>query len=243
MKSEEFDWKKVRVAMFDMDGVLFDSMPNHARSWHETLKHFGLTMEEAEAYLHEGRTGASTINIVCKRERGREATEEEIREIYAYKTRMFSRLPEAQAMPYALEVLQCLKDRGILTMVVTGSGQRTLLDKLQRSFPGIFKPEWMVTAFDVERGKPDPEPYLMGLQKASDCLGRTVRAEEAVVVENAPLGIRAGVAAGVFTIALNTGPLPDRVLLDAGAGLLLPSMKVLFEKTSPNPSKGGEFQC
>ena len=79
----------------------------------------------------------------------------------------------------------------------------------------------MVTAFDVKYGKPHPEPYLMGLQKAG------VHANEAFVVENAPMGVEAGVAAGIFTIAVNTGPLPDKVLLDAGADLLYPDMASL----------------
>lgn len=47
---------------------------------------------------------------------------------------------------------------------------------------------------------------------------------ETIVVENAPLGVRAGVAAGAFTIAVNTGPLPDEMLLDEGADLLFHSM-------------------
>ena len=47
------------------------------------------------------------------------------------------------------------------------------------------------------------------------------------MVENAPLGVQAGVAANVYTIAVNTGPLPDSVLLDAGANLLLPDMASL----------------
>ena len=76
----------------------------------------------------------------------------------------------------------------------------------------------MVTAFDVKYGKPNPEPYLMGLQKAG------VKPNEAIVVENAPLGVRAGVAAGIFTVALNTGPLPDEALTSEGANLLFPSM-------------------
>ena len=63
----------------------------------------------------------------------------------------------------------------------------------------------------------------MGLQKAG------VAANEAIVVENAPLGVEAGVAAGIFTIAVNTGPLPDQVLLDKGANLLFPSMEALSE--------------
>ena len=78
-------------------------------------------------------------------------------------------------------------------------------------------------AFDVRYGKPHPEPYLMGLKKAG------VEAHEAFVVENAPMGVEAGVAAGIFTIAVNTGPLDDQVLLDAGADLLYPNMTALAE--------------
>ena len=79
----------------------------------------------------------------------------------------------------------------------------------------------MVTAYDVKYGKPHPEPYLMGLQKAG------VAANEAIVIENAPMGVEAGVAAGIFTIAVNTGPLPDQVLVDRGANLLFPNMETL----------------
>ena len=79
----------------------------------------------------------------------------------------------------------------------------------------------MVTAYDVKYGKPHPEPYLMGLQKAG------VATNEAIVIENAPMGVEAGVAAGIFTIAVNTGPLPDQVLLDRGANLLFPDMATL----------------
>lgn len=50
-----------------------------------------------------------------------------------------------------------------------------------------------------------------------------------MVVENAPLGVEAGHKAGIFTIAVNTGPLDGQVLLDSGADLLLPSMQALCE--------------
>ena len=83
----------------------------------------------------------------------------------------------------------------------------------------MFRREHMVTAFDVKYGKPNPEPYLMGLEKAG------VKANEAIVVENAPIGVQAGAAAGIFTVAVNTGPLDGQVLLDAGANLLFPSMQ------------------
>jgi len=77
---------------------------------------------------------------------------------------------------------------------------------------------------DVQHGKPHPEPYLMGLAKAGQ-----LRPWQTFVVENAPLGVRAAVAAGIFTIAVNTGPLDPAVLADEGAALVFPSMTALAE--------------
>ena len=215
--------------MFDMDGVLFDSMKNHAKCWHETMAHFGLDLPEWEAYMHEGRTGAGTINIVSQRQRGYDATEEEIERIYQYKSDLFNRCQKAQRMPGAYELLCKVKESGVVPMVVTGSGQRTLLERLNRNFPDVFKRELMVTAFDVKYGKPNPEPYLMGMEKYKktlSCNGEgDLSASSFIVVENAPLGVAAGVAAGVFTIAVNTGPLPDEELLKQGANLLFHSMQ------------------
>lgn len=68
-------------------------------------------------------------------------------------------------MPGAREVLEMVKSYGLLPVLVTGSGQPSLLDKLDEDFPGIFTPDTMVTAFDVKFGKPHPEPFLIGLKK------------------------------------------------------------------------------
>ena len=208
----------LKAVLFDMDGILFNSMPNHAEAWHKTMAQFGFTLSREEAYMHEGRTGAATINIVSQRERGFDATEEEIKRIYQAKSDLFNQYPKAERMPGAWEVLTQIKEVGLIPMVVTGSGQTSLLDRLNQNFPDIFKRELMVTAFDVKYGKPNPEPYLMALKKGG------LQPNEALVVENAPLGVQAGVAAGIFTIAVNTGPLPDEVLWNAGANLLFHSM-------------------
>ena len=215
--------QRLRAVLFDMDGVLYNSMPSHAKAWHRAMAHFGYDLPEQEAYMHEGRTGASTINIVSRRQRGVEESEERIQEIYRVKSQFFNEYPPAEPMPGALELLRKLQAQGLKILIVTGSGQASLLDRLNHHFPGVFCRELMVTTFDVKRGKPDPEPYLMGLQKSA------LRAEECVVVENAPLGVRAAKAAGIFTIAVNTGPLPDNALTDEGADLLLPSMQALSD--------------
>ncbi len=220
-----YDRLSVRAAMFDMDGVLFDSMKNHAYSWHETMKHFGFDLPEWEAYMHEGRTGAGTINIVSNRERGHDATEEEIASIYKYKSDLFSTRPTAPRMPGSYELLTKVKECGVTPLVVTGSGQVTLLERLNRNFPNIFCKDLMVTAFDVKYGKPNPEPYLMGMEKMKAVSKESLSENNFIVVENAPLGVQAGVAAGVFTIAVNTGPLPDDALLSQGANILFHSMQ------------------
>lgn len=211
----------LKAVLFDMDGVLYDSMPYHSEAWHQTMTEYGFSLSKEEAYLHEGRTGAATINIVFQREIGRNASDEEIRDIYKRKSELFNKYPEAQPMPGAKDLLQKIKAAGLFPMIVTGSGQTSLLEKLNRDFPDTFKPELMVTAFDVKYGKPNPEPYLMALEKGN------LKPQEAIVVENAPLGVEASIAAGIFTIVVNTGPLMDNILLDAGANILYPSMKEL----------------
>ncbi len=210
--------RSIKAVLFDMDGVLFDSMPNHAYAWSHAMTQFGLAMTAEEAYMNEGRTGSGTIDILAQRFWGRNATEEEKQRIYAAKSALFNTLPEAKPMQGAREALEAAREIGAKIVLVTGSAQLSLIEHLELHYPGFFRKELMVTAFDVKRGKPNPEPYLMGLEKAG------VRADEAVVVENAPLGVEAGRAAGIFTIAANTGPLPDEVLKESGADIVVVGM-------------------
>ncbi len=212
-----------KAVLFDMDGVLYDSMRFHARAWYETATRHQLISTPELFYLYEGRTGESTINELYQKTFQRDATDKEKKAIYEEKAVLFNQYNDGKAMQGAAEVLKAVKAFGLQTLVVTGSGQHSLLDKLEHTYPGYFKREKMVTAFDVKLGKPHPEPYLMGLKKAG------VEAHEDIVVENAPMGVQAGVAAGIFTIAVNTGPLNDSVLLDAGADLLYPGMTALAE--------------
>ena len=216
----------VRGIMFDMDGVLFDSMPYHAKAWSSAAHAYGLRMTEEEVYMNEGRTGHSTINWLTRRQWDRDTTPEEVEHLYSLKSQAFNAFPEAPKMPGAEALLQQVKASGRMICVVTGSGQASLLGRLSGNFPGIFQEDRIVSSRDVEHGKPHPEPYLKGLGKMR------LRPWEAIVVENAPLGVRAGVAAGVFTIAANTGPLADDVLADEGAAMVMPSMTALSEAWS-----------
>ena len=223
LMSHDYEQICLKTVLFDMDGVLFNSMAYHAEAWDTVMHRHGLDLSREEAYLHEGRTGMSTINLVYRRQFGCDASADLIDSIYKEKCDAFAAFPEPAPMPGAYPLLQKIKADNILPVLVTGSGQHTLFHRLDHFFPGMFTHEYMVTAYDVKHGKPAPEPYLMGLSKAG------ADPFQAIVVENAPLGVQAGVAAGVFTVAVNTGPLPDKVLLDAGANLLFPSMQALCD--------------
>ena len=214
----------MRAVLFDMDGVLYDSMGNHAVAWVQSMKKFGITMTTDDAYATEGVRGVDTIRYMVKQQQGREITEEESQLMYDEKTRIFHSLPEAPIMPGILSLMEQIDAAGIGIGVVTGSGQRPLIQRILRDFGKYVSPEHIVTAYDVKRGKPHPDPYLMGLEKAGGILP-----SEGIVVENAPLGVKAGRAAGIYTIAVNTGPLPDQVLLDAGADILFPTMLALSD--------------
>ena len=209
-----------KAVLFDMDGVIYDSMPNHSVSWHDSMKDFGLDMPYEGAYQYEGMRGVETIKTLARTQWNRELTDEEAAKMYAHKAEVFAqqcKLTPAQIMPGIKTLMQHIKDNGWKICVVTGSAQHALLDKLLIDFEGLLKEELIVTAFDVTHGKPNPEPYLKGMQKCG------------VQPWNAPLGVRASVAAQCFTIAVNTGPLPDEALLNEGADLIFPQMTLLAE--------------
>jgi HAD superfamily hydrolase (TIGR01509 family) len=215
----------IKAVLFDMDGVLYDSMRSHVQAWQETMSAVGIESSLEDFYLFEGRTGASTIDILFTRTFGRKATLEEKKTIYTQKAKRFVELEQAASTPMqgSLEVLKKVKELDLLCILVTGSGQHFLFEKLYMDFPDYFSKDLMVTAYDVTNGKPHPEPYLTGLKKGN------LQPDEALVIENAPLGIKSARAAGIYTIAVNTGPLPDQVLWEAGANALFPSMKALAE--------------
>ncbi len=212
-----------KAVFFDQDGVLFNSMPYHAASWEWAMQKHGLPFTKNQTYRNEGRTGASVINEAHRLVHGTDASPELIEAVYADKSARFNeltggKLPEL--IPGIREVLAYLKSRGVQCWVVTGSGQRSLLDNLRNTFPDTFT--GVISAFDVQHGKPHPEPYLKAWERCG------FAKNECMVVENAPLGVRAGKAAELFTAAVNTGILPDEALWEEHADVVLPNMAALL---------------
>ena len=191
------------AALFDMDGVLFDSMPAHCRSWVQAAHEVGLQMSEEDVYWFEGQTGSYTIKLLYQRTLGRDASPEETKWLYERKTQLFNEYNSGKTLPGVELVLAQLSD--VERLVVTGSSQASLLGRLDEAFPKVFSEDLMVTGKDVRRGKPDPEPY----QRAAAYLG--VAPEAMLVLEDSDVGAQAALAAGcpVFLLAADRQPAPQ----------------------------------
>jgi HAD superfamily hydrolase (TIGR01509 family) len=217
----------LKAYFFDMDGVLFDSMPNHAIAWEEVMKQHQLPFTAYDCYLNEGRTGESVIREAMWTARPRDATPDEIATIYAEKSAYFTMLEQRSGgtptIPGVDDVLQYIQSCEHQIWVVTGSGMRSLLDNLNAVLPPVFHQDRMITAYDVIKGKPDPEPYLKAWKRSG------LKKEQCFVIENAPLGIRSGKAAGLTVYAVNTGILTCEELQQAGADQVFESMGDLLE--------------
>ena len=203
---------RCRGLLFDMDGVLVDSTPAVARVWSVWARKYGLDPETVVKLAH-GRPSISTIRELLPRaDHDAEDREVERMEIADVK--------DIVALPGAAQLLHSLPaDR----YAIVTSATRALAEVRLRE-AGFSIPEHLVTARDVPRGKPYPDPYLKGTQ----LLG--VQPAECVVVEDAPSGIRAGKAAGAPVVALRTTS-SDAELEEAGANWIVNNCADLFLET------------
>lgn len=213
-----------KLVLFDMDGVLVDSMPIHDRAWRKAADKYDLEYTEGEFFRAEGMKGRDTIAMLYRRMHGSDPSEELIREAYEYKTALFEQEQPTllKPIPGVIDLIRYLEEeRRIALGVVTGSTLANAHSRIGTFFSGLFADEVLVTADRVTKGKPDPEPYLLGMKRMG------YSAEETLVVENAPLGVRSAVAAGAFTTAVTTGPIPMEELRREGANLIFPNMRAI----------------
>lgn len=199
------------AVLFDMDGVILDSMAQHAALWQELLAREGFQIPLRFILENEGALGAGVLAGFLK-EQGRDSKDVStlIRGLLNRQAELYLSRHADKVRPYpqAREVLQELKRRRMPAALVTSS-RRALVDTcLPNDLLALF--DAVVTAEDVSQHKPHPEPYLA----AAEALGK--RPRECLVVENAPAGIKSALAAGATCFALCT-TLPAEALTQAHA--------------------------
>lgn len=190
--------------LFDLDGVLINSTPAVARVWRRWAVEHGFNPEEVVARAH-GRPSLTTVReYLPNADHEVENREVERREI--------EDLEGVVPLPGALNLLASLpEDRWT---IVTSSTRP--LAEVRIKAAGLPLPRKMITSTDIQHGKPHPEPYLKG----ASLLG--FPAEECVVLEDIPAGVRAGKSAGAKVIAFTT-TVEASGLKEAGADWILNS--------------------
>lgn len=187
LESRTFD-----AVLFDLDGTLIDSTPSVVRSWLTWAAEHGV-----DPRVLEGNHGVPAVQIIARvlPPDQVEAAHARIEELEVADVEGILTLPGSAR---ALEVL------GPVSAIVTSCTRALATARIAAT--GLRAPAVIVTASDVEIGKPDPAPYLLGARR----LG--VDPARCLVVEDAPSGLLAGHAAGCATLAVTTTT-PAHVLL------------------------------
>ena len=182
--------------LFDLDGVLVDSTGSVTRQWRRWAQENNIDPQKVVEIAH----GVRTIEVVRKLAPHLDA-EAEVKRI---EKREAEDHEGVAVMPGAAELIKAIpEDR----WCVVTSGTRYLATS-RLKLGNLPTPRVLVSADDVTKGKPDPEPYLMGAK----LLG--MNPTKCLVIEDAPAGIRAAHAGGMKAIAI-TSTYPASALQEA----------------------------
>jgi sugar-phosphatase len=164
--------------LFDMDGVLVSSIGSVVRCWRVWAKQYDVPNAEDYKVPH----GMRAIDII----RSLRPDIDPLQGLRDIEDLEIADTSDLKVLPGAKQLLESLPAER--WAIVTSATRRLMLGRLEVA--GLPAPERIISADDVERGKPDPEPYRRG----AELLG--YRADECIVVEDAPSGVGAGKAAG-----------------------------------------------
>jgi beta-phosphoglucomutase len=187
--------RMIRGVLFDLDGVIADTLHYHYLAWQHMFEKRGGSVSEQTVLLHEGRASREILPILME-ESGAHIPEKEWHSFIEEKRAYFRSIVKVAYYAAAFEIIEALKQRGFKVALVTACALKNMQHALSREQRGHF--DFIITGDEVSRAKPNPDPYLAAARQ----LG--LKAEECLVVENAPLGIEAAKNAGMYCIAIET---------------------------------------
>jgi HAD superfamily hydrolase (TIGR01509 family) len=191
--------------IFDMDGVLIDSMPFHAEAMRIAIKEeTNHNIEKKIIYLLEGMSGTKLVKEIFKREKIDKNIDDTLAErISKRKKEIFKEIQQSKPIEGVRELVNDLKSCCCLMAVVSGSAKQEMEAILEENI-GSKNFDLIITGDELGegQGKPDPAPFQTALQRMR------LKPSEAVVVENSPLGVEAANKACIKCIVmLNNTPL------------------------------------
>jgi HAD superfamily hydrolase (TIGR01509 family) len=184
-----------KAVLFDMDGVIVDSMPYHYRSWSQIFQSLGIYLDKLEIYKREGEKGIGSISAILA-DHGIHLSLNERKELLQEKEVIFKKMASPQLFPGIESFINDLKNKGFRLALVTGTS-RGEIDYVLPSYL-IKSFDVLVTGDTVKKGKPAPDPYIKAIEDLK------IRPADAIVIENAPFGILSAKKAGSLCIAITT---------------------------------------
>ncbi|AXO88036.1 HAD family hydrolase [Pseudomonas parafulva] len=216
--------------LFDLDGTLTDTDTLHLQAFRKLLHdHDGRELTQTQ--FNEQVSGRS--NGLLFKELFPQADAAQCQALAERKEALFRELsPRLEPLPGLLPLLAHAEQQGLGMCVVTNA-PRLNAEHMLQALGLIERFEHVLVADELARPKPDPLPYLTGLQRLN------AKAEQALAFEDSLPGVKAAVDAGIFTVALATTQPAER-LLQAGAGLVIddyqdPRLWTLIESMQANP--------
>lgn len=213
-----FPNNRYKAILFDLDGVLIDSIEQHIAAWQEVFQDYGVELPGLELRLSEGEKAELTARRLALKY-GLDLSDKQLEELVEKKRNYYKRIATRGLRDIAGKVVAECRKKGYITGIVTGSVRSNLEWTLSKAERDLFY-EIITPPLDYNKGKPAPEPYL----KAADKLGLEPR--ECLAIENAPLGIQSAKAAGMTCVAITT-TLPRTEL--QGADYILSDLDGLWE--------------
>jgi mannitol-1-/sugar-/sorbitol-6-phosphatase len=186
------------AVLFDLDGVLVDSTGSVTRQWRRWAEEHGIDPQKTVEIAH----GVRSIEIIRRLAPHLDPQAEVAR----LEKREADDQEGVAVMPGAADLLKAISE-GRWCVVTSGT---RYLATARLKLANLPTPKVLVSADDVSKGKPDPEPYLMGAK----LLG--INPTECLVIEDAPAGIRAAHAGGMKAIGI-TSTYPASELQEADA--------------------------
>ncbi|HYZ50699.1 MAG TPA: HAD family phosphatase [Nitrososphaeraceae archaeon] len=183
--------------IFDLDGVLVDSMPAHYKAWEIAFREVAnIKVDERTIYLLEGMRGSDLVKTIFEQKGFNNHLL--LEKVNSKKNEIFKTIASVDSYDDTKEIvasLECSK------AVVSGSAKEDVEAIIDKSF-GKTLFEIIITADDIEKGKPDPSSFIIALRRMN------LKPSQTIVVENAPLGVQAANNAGIKCIVvLNNSPL------------------------------------
>ena len=187
--------RSFEAVIFDMDGTLIDSTPAVGRSWDTWADEHGVT--RAELRHHHGIPSAAVVERLLPEDR-------HLRAIERINELELADVSDIVVLPGAAEALTALSEaKNAIATSCTIPLAKARIDAAE-----LVPPSILVTADDVTRGKPAPDPYL----EAAAQLG--VEPSRCLVVEDAPAGLTSARDAGCATLAVITTTAADQLVAD-----------------------------